>query len=238
VRAITTLLVILLATFAQSTCFIDGGTANGDGEETLVLVDFDRTFPHTTFSRDGALLEVISAPAINDTRMGRITLPAEGTDRFGSFVIYYHGKLGKTAAGYRAYVPGAAGYEIRSPYAVFAVTVNDDFDEDAYVVGRTIVGSGTPPLPEDECPVDEWLDCRLDADTWVHVAGFRENLGDNFVTWNYGLLSDLIKTPLLDGRTWGDLDLVFVEVCAGQWGEGPPFLAYVDDMRIFAGRDQ
>ena len=205
---------------------------NPGDDETSVLVDFDQILPDTTFSRDGALLEVVYDPTINNTWMGRMTLPAEGTDRFGSFVIYYGGKLGNTITSYRTYVPSTPGYEWRTPYVAYAVTVNDDSQEEAYVVGRTIVGSDTPPLPEEECPVDIWLDCRLEADTLVHVAGFRENLGDNFVTWNYGKLSDLVKTPLTDGRSWGDLDIVFVEICTGMWGEGPPFLAYVDDISV------
>jgi hypothetical protein len=203
----------------------------------VVWVDFDRTLPDRTFFRNGGRLEVVSGPAIGETRMGMITLPAAapGTNWSylpkASFVIDYHGKLADTVTSYRTYVPGEAPYGARCPYVVYAVTVDDDPEPEAFVVGRRIVDSKAGWLPEDASPVRAWVECRMDAATPVHVANFRENLGGEFTTWNYGPFGDLVKTPLRDERAWGELDIVYIEICAGV-AAGPPFRAYVDDIEV------
>jgi len=122
-------------------------------------------------------------------------------------------------------------YGSRSPYFVLAVTVDDDLEPDAYVVGRSVTGLEESPPPEQTCPVQTWLECRLDASTLVHVAGFRGNLGGEFTTRNYGPLGSLVKRTLRDGTSWGDLNIVFIEICAGV-GAGPAFRAYVDDITV------
>lgn len=208
---------------------------------TAVTVDFDRKTPDYLYTRKGAHLEIVYDPLINDTQMGLITLPSgvPGVQRslrpYGSFQIDYLGKLGNTITSFRTYVTGKLSDVSRSPYIVYAVTVDDDPRPEAYVVGRRIVGSEIAQRPEEECPVETWFECRLDRDTLVHVADFRENLGNNFTTWNYGTLANLVKTPLRDEIVWGDLDIVFVEIGAGAWGGHPPYKAYVDDINVVSG---
>ncbi len=228
------LAAILLTVTVLSTCSLFCGDSSDGNDGNLKLIDFDQTLPDTTFARDGGNLEVMYDPTINNSQMGLMTFPAsaEGSNPKCSFVSYYRGKLGNTMTGFSTYVPGTPSYEWVTPYVVFAVTVDDSFEEYAWVVGRRVAGWEIIPLPLDECPVDTWLECVMDADTLVHVAGFRENLGDNFVTWNYGKLADLVNAPLSGGRTWGDLDIVHIEICAGVRGDGPPFMAYVDDIII------
>ena len=230
-RANVALAAVLLMVTVLSTCSLFGGDSSDGNDGSLKLIDFDQTLPDTTFTRDGGSLEVVYDPTINNSQMGLMTFPAsaEGSNPKCSFVSYYRGKLGNTMTGFRTYVPGTPSYEWVTPYVVFAVTVDDDSGE-TWVIGRRIVGWEIDPSAE--CPVDTWLECVMDADTLVHVAGFRENLGDNFVTWNRGKLSDLVNAPLSGGRTWGDLEIVYVEICAGVRGAGPPFMAYVDDICI------
>ena len=204
--------------------------------EVSVTIDFDDRLPDDFSFRNGGHLEVVSNRAISETRMGILTLPGKRGDRgrygepYASFMMYYRGKLGNTITSFRTYVPGNPPFGNLSPYIVYAVNVDDDPHPEAYVVGRRIVGSETSRLPEQEGPVETWFECRFDADTLVHVADFRENLGGNFTTWNYGAVSDLIKTPLKDERVWGDLDIVHIEVGAG--AGGGPCRAFVDDIKI------
>ena len=98
-----------------------------------IIVDFDTVLPHRRFIRNGGRLDVVSAPAINDTKMGVITLPEGLAARElpkASFVIDYRGKLADVVTVFRTYVPGEAPYGSRAPYIAYAFDENGDSDPD------------------------------------------------------------------------------------------------------------
>jgi hypothetical protein len=201
---------------------------------SLVTIDFDSKMPDWQYSREGAHLEVVHDPLINDTQIGVITVPGgTAANRSGlpyaTFRIDYQGRLGDTIASFRAHIPKSS-YEWRSPYVVFAVTADGDPEPDGWVVGGRRVGSGYDPRAD-----KTWFEYRLDMDAPVHAADYRENLGGKFTPHNMGTFADLVKTPLRDERVWGDLRIVFVGVSAGAWG-GPAFKAYVDDIKVCTTR--
>jgi hypothetical protein len=214
----------------QSTSPTENGVFGGHDCSSVVRIDFDSTIPDGEYSREGAQLNIRYDPDINDSGMGVITVPGgqgggPGSRPYATFRIDYQGRLGDTIAGFRAYIPNAA-YRWRSPYIVFAINADDDPQQEGYVVGGGGVRSGTGPHP-----VETWYDFRLDMDTPVHVADYRKNLGSKFTPGYMGSFADLVKTPLSEERTWGDLQIVFVGVSAGAWG-GSAFEAYVDDLTV------
>ena len=213
---------------------------NSSGEARLfpeIIVDFDRTLPDRRFFHDGGALDVVESRAIGDTRMGLITLP-EGLAGVpsqqlpkSSFVINNHGRLEDVITSFRTYVPGESPYGSRAPYVVYAVDVDGDSEEDAYVIGVRVIGEHGVQRPERPAQTGKWLECTLDDETPVHVWGFRENLQERLRTWNYEEFGRLIGVPLFDELRWGDLDVIFIEIIAGV-SAGPPFKAYVDDIVI------
>ena len=200
---------------------------------SLKEADFDLQLPDWQYSRVGGELKVIRNHQLSDSQFGIISIPGGGaTTRSGlpyaTFRIDCKGRLADTTVSFMAHVPQSS--EWRYPYVVLAVDADNDGQADGWVVGSRRMGFGSIRHGD-----TIWHEYRLDADTPIHAADYRVNLGSRFLPQNKGLFSDLVETPMRDERKWGDLQVVFAGVSAGAWG-GSSFKAYVDDIKVCSAR--
>lgn len=197
---------------------------------SLILVDFDSTMPDRQYSRDGASHDVFYNRDNNDTHFGVLTVPGVNQANqsglpYASFQIDYQGRLGDVIAGFHAIIPESES-EWRTPYVVFAVSIDGDSKPEGWVVGSRQLA------PVSNSPGDKtWLEYRLDGDTLVHASGYRENLGNRFTPHNSNPFSSLLEVLLEDGESWADLQVVNIGISAGEWG-GAEFEAFVDDIKV------
>jgi hypothetical protein len=210
--------------------------------ERVIVFDFDSRLPDDESFRNGGSLDVLKLPpdiaglhGEKSESVGLLDIPARGPGMTGepkaSFVAYHTDKLRDTITSFQMYITGDSTIPERTPYVVYSVDISEYTEQDCYIVGKRTVIHSVPAAISSLERTNVWMEGRLDFETPVHVWGWRKNLGSHFTTSNYGRFGDLITVPLDGERTWGDLRLNFVEICAGV-SSGTPFMSYIDDIII------